>query len=58
MYGNMEIYIITAITDSPDVDTTNVQIASFDLDTQNEELQEILEDEDVSADNLGSYVKL
>ena len=53
----VNVYIITnmyiATADSPDADTTQVQLADYELSTQNEELQELLEDEDVTVDNVG-----
>ena len=46
-------YKYAAIPDSPDFDITQVQAAGYELNTINEELQELLEDEDVTADNIG-----
>lgn len=42
-----------AITDSTDMDTTQIQVAGYELNAQNEELPELLEDEDIATDNIG-----
>ena len=46
--------IYAAIPDSPDFDITQAQAAGYELNTKNEELQELLEDEDITADNIGT----
>lgn len=48
----------TAVTDSTDLDTPQVQVVGYEANTQNEELQDLLEDEDVAADNIGTYVHM
>ena len=42
-----------AIVDTPDYDATQVQGAGYELNMQNEELQELVEDEDIPTDNMG-----
>lgn len=46
----------TATVDSLDSDTAQVQVAGYELNTQNEELQDLLEDDDMTADNIGSLL--
>jgi len=46
-------YKYSAIADTPDCDATQVQAAGYELNMQNEEQQELVEDEDITIDNMG-----